>query len=122
MERHCTSYPCRAIRTEDYLYIRNFYPEDWDPGQNDYDYNIDPSPSKTYMMEHRDQEAVARLYQHAFGTRPEEELYNLRKDPGQLINVAMSPEYRSTREMMAEELVRMLGAAKDPRILSTSET
>jgi len=116
METHCTSYPCRAIRTKDYLYIRNFDPNTWDPGTNEYDYNIDPSPSKTYMMEHRDRKGVAPLYNRAFGKRPEEELYDLNKDPGQLNNVAMSPEYATIRRRMAETLVRKLKATKDPRI------
>ena len=116
METHCTSYPCRAIRTKDYLYIRNFDPGNWDPGTNEYDYNIDPSPSKTYMMEHRDRKGVAPLYNRAFGKRPEEELYDLNKDPGQLNNVAMSPEYATIRRRMAETLVRKLKATKDPRI------
>ena len=116
METHCTSYPCRAIRTKDYLYIRNFDPSSWDPGTNDYDYNIDPSPSKTYMMAHQGQESVAPLYKRAFGKRPEEELYDLSKDPGQLSNVAMSPEYSSTKKRMAEKLVQRLKETEDPRI------
>jgi len=116
METHCTSYPCRAIRTKDYLYIRNFEPSSWDPGTNEYDYNIDPSPSKTYMMEHRDRKSVVPLYKRAFGKRPEEELYDLNKDSGQLNNVAMSPEYATIRRRMAETLVRKLKATKEARI------
>jgi len=81
METHCTSYPCRAIRTKGYLYIRNFDPSNWDPGTNEYHYNIDPSPSKTYMMENKGRASVAPLYKRAFGKRPEEELYDLSKDP-----------------------------------------
>ncbi len=115
MERHCTSYPCRAIRTKDYLYIRNFDPDNWDPGTNDYDYNIDPSPSKTYMIEHRDRQDVAPLYRRDFGRRPEEELYDLKKDPGQLKNVAAGDEYASVRKRMAETLARELKATNDPR-------
>ena len=116
METHCTSYPCRAIRTKDYLYIRNFDPGNWDPGRNEYDYNIDPSPSKTYMMEHKDHVTVDPLYKRAFGKRPEEELYDLRKDPGQLRNVAMKPGYASTKKMMAKKLAQKLKATGDTRI------
>jgi len=115
METHCTSYPCRAIRTKDYLYIRNFDPESWDPGSNDYDYNIDPSPSKTYMMENRNKPDVAALYRRAFEKRPDQELYDLRKDPGQLNNVAMEPEYLAVKTRMSKVLMRKLRVAKDPR-------
>ncbi|TWU38378.1 sulfatase-like hydrolase/transferase [Novipirellula artificiosorum] len=33
MERHVYSYPSRALRTKDYLYIRNFDPENWPTGE-----------------------------------------------------------------------------------------
>jgi len=115
METHCTSYPCRAIRTNGYLYIRNFDPSNWNPGTNDYHYNIDPSPSKTYMMKHKDQPSVVPLYKRAFGKRPEEELYDLSKDPRQLKNVVMSSEYADVRKEMSEKLAKELKTTKDPR-------
>ena len=33
MERHVYSYPCRALRTADYLLIRNFHPQTWPTGE-----------------------------------------------------------------------------------------
>ena len=105
MERHdgCRrggkGYPCRAIRNQDYLYIRNFEPTRWPSGSpNAADCargipygEIDRSPTKSFMMENRDDAAVDRLAELAFGTRAEHELYDLRADPGQLRNIAAEP-------------------------------
>jgi len=119
MERHCTAYPCRAIRTDAFLYIRNYHPETWDPGPVDFEfnYNSDPSPTKTYMMEHRSDPAVKDLYYAAFGKRPEEELYDLKKDPHQLTNVADDPHYADIKAALARQLEEQLRATRDPRIL-----
>jgi len=95
-----TGYPMRAIRTTDFLYIRNYEPERWPAGdpvafrkeRGTYG-EVDPSYTKTYMLEHRDDPEVKELFRLAFEKRPYEELYDLRKDPHQLNNVAASPEY-----------------------------
>ena len=68
------------------------------------------------MMEHKDQVSVASLYKRAFGRRPEEELYDLSKAPGQLKNIAMKPKYESIRKTMADKLIQRLKTTKDPRI------
>ena len=105
MERHdgCRrggkGYPCRAIRTASHLYIRNFEPTRWPSGSPDakdcargIPYGeIDSSPTKTLMMESRGEPGIDRLAELSFGTRPENELYDLRSDPGQLNNLAGQP-------------------------------
>ena len=104
MERHdgCRKggkgYPCRAIRTNEYLYVYNFEPTRWPSGSPDSTVcarsipfgEIDTSPTKTYMMEHRNEHGVARLAELAFGMRPAEELYDLKSDPHQMVNLAGS--------------------------------
>jgi arylsulfatase A-like enzyme len=95
-----TGYPMRAVRTTDFLYIRNYAPERWPAGdpvvfreeRGKYG-EVDPSPTKTYMLEHQDDPEVKELFRLAFEKRPYEELYDLRKDPYQLNNVATLPEY-----------------------------
>ena len=42
---------------------------------------MDPSPTKAYMIHHREDLDVEPLYDLAFGKRPREELYDLRTDP-----------------------------------------
>ena len=91
-------YPCRASRTHQFLYIRNFKPERWPAGTPHYEKasisrawlaDCDNGPTKTYMVNNRDKDAHHRkLYELSFGKRPADELYDLSKDPHQLNNVA----------------------------------
>jgi len=131
MERHdgCRrggkGYPCRAIRTESHLYIRNFEPTRWPSGSpNAKDCargipygEIDSSPTKTLMMESRDEPGIDHLAELSFGTRPEHELYDLRSDPGQLNNVASDSSSRPILEQLRDRLMDHLAATGDPRAL-----
>jgi len=123
-------YPMRAIRTYDFLYIRNFKPDRWPAGDPDTTGFRDPpgqygdtdgSPSKDYMIENRDDPKVKTLFELAFQKRPAEELYDLRKDPAQLQNVAGRAEYAQAKEKLAGALMAELKATKDPRILGTGD-
>ncbi len=131
MERHdgCRKggkgYPCRAIRTKDYLYIHNFEPSRWPSGSPDASVcarsipygEIDDSPTKTFMMENRNQHGVAHLAELAFGMRPAEELYDLKTDPHQLHNLAGSIAYETVQQSMRQRLFDHLRETKDPRIV-----
>jgi len=133
-ERHAwvrrggVGYPMRAVRTRDFLYIRNFEPERWPAGDPDGDERNDPkwpfgdidgSPSKSYMMEHRHDINVRRLFQLAFEKRPAEELYDLSKDPAQLVNVAYDLSYAESKNKLEDTLMAELQRTKDPRVLGT---
>ena len=131
MERHdgCRrggkGYPCRAIRDRNFLYIRNFEPTRWPSGSpNARDCargipygEIDRSPTKTFMMENREDPTVDRLAELAFGTRSEHELYDLREDPGQLRNIAAEPGMASELKARRDRLMRRLADTGDPRAL-----
>lgn len=131
MERHdgCRKggkgYPCRAIRTADYLYIHNFVPDRWPSGSPDASVcarsipygEIDSSPTKTFMMTHRDQHAVARFAELAFGMRPAEELYDLRNDPYQMRNVAGMPAATEAQATLRKWLFDHLDKTRDPRVV-----
>ncbi len=124
-------YPCRAIRTYDYLYIRNFEPDRWpaghpvDGGEPYYSNraygDIDDGPSKKYMMEHRADPQVKELFERAFEKRPAEELYDLRRDRDQLQNVANLPDYAQARDALASALMKELVATGDPRVLGRGD-
>jgi arylsulfatase A-like enzyme len=132
-ERHCEAqekgnsggYPCRAIRTKEFLYIRNFEPDRWPAGiasaaecQGGIAYHdIDVGPTKTFMIAHQDDPSIRRLFELGFGKRPAEELYDLAKDPGQLINLAADPAFVDTRKKLADRLIAELTASNDPRVL-----
>ncbi len=120
-------YPSRAIRTHQYLYIRNFRPDRWPNGTPDYAHatvpgnwfaDTDNGPTKTYMVENRDRDAGhRRLYDLAFEKRPAEELYDLASDPDQLVNVAADPQYQEVKSRLGGRLIALLRATGDPRIV-----
>ncbi|MBA7482521.1 Ulvan-active sulfatase [subsurface metagenome] len=132
-------YPMRAIRTQDFLYIRNFKTARWPAGDakgyaqptkivvsrplgTHYGYgDVDAAPTKSYMLKYRDDLKVARLFELAFGKRPSEELYDLRRDPGQLNNVAGQPEYARAKSKLSAALMAELKASNDPRVLGKGD-
>ena len=121
-ERHTTGrqggvgYPARSIRTDDFLYILNYEPERWPTGDPPWFIDCDGGISKRYMMENRDLPEVAPLFELAFGMRPAEELYDLRRDPEQMVNVAAIREYDGIRRRLQGELLEYLAATGDPRL------
>lgn len=141
-ERHVASaregllpYPQRAIRTKDFLYIRNFEPDRWPMGhpgevtdthtpETDKLENntfiafgdLDASPTKAWVIEHRNEPGNQLYYDYAFGKRPEEELYDLKKDPDYMINVATVEEYQEAKLRLSRELMNTLVSQNDPRV------
>ncbi len=78
---------------------------------------IDSSPTKTFMMENRNTHGIADLAYLSFGIRPAEELYDLKKDPEQMVNVAGSVDYEPMRSILRERLFARLAETKDPRVV-----
>lgn len=120
-ERHTSmraggvGYPMRAMRTAEYLYVRNYEPDRW-PSGDPPDYgDIDNSPAKEFVIEHRATPKFAQYFEVSCAKRPAEELYDLKKDPGQLTNVAAASEYRAAKQKISGELTKHLRETKDPR-------
>lgn len=116
-------YPMRAIRTADYLYIRNYEPDRWPAGSPDVDSvhqgsygDIDNGASKEYMMEHRDDPATARLFELGFQKRPAEELYDAKNDPGQLNNLTGNGEHGEALNALRRRMENHLRDTGDPRV------
>lgn len=104
-------YPVRAIRTKDFLYVRNFHPERWPAGNPETDFgNVDGSPSKEVI------EALGgHFYELSFGKRQPDELYDINKDPECVNNVAYDLYYASTVAELRAKMVGLLQAEGDPR-------
>jgi len=134
-------YPMRALRTAEYLYIHNFAPERWPMGapgdltdaetpdglayeKNTYAAfpDMDASPTKAWLILHRNDPAWKWAFEHAFGKRPEEEFYDLRKDPDQMNNVATDPAYAAEKDKYAARLQKTLTEAEDPRVTGDGGT
>jgi len=110
-------YPARAIRTMDFLYIRNLAPERWPAGDpplySDIDQadSIKGSPSKQAVVESTD----PRFAAWAIAKRPAEELYDLKADPHQLTNLAASPKHAKPLARLRTQLDETLQKTGDPR-------
>jgi len=132
-ERHCPGqeghmggYPCRAIRVHGYLYIRNFKPDRWPAGTPNYEKaaisrawlaDCDNGPTKTYITANKDKDAAhKRFWDLCFAKRPEEELYDCKKDPEQLTNVAGDAAYAEIKKKLAAQLMENLKLTGDPRV------
>ncbi len=116
------SYPSRAIRTKDFLYIRNFRPDRWPAGDPELYHSVGPfgdidgGPSKEVILNRRDDPKIHPFFVLACAKRPAEELYDLAKDPAQIHNVADQPAYAAAKQKLRGELEQWLKATGDPRV------
>ena len=134
-------YPMRALRTPDFLYIRNFAPDRWPMGSpagaaestlpptqamesNTYVAyaDMDASPTKAWLIEHSDDPKWKWHYDFAFAKRPAEELYDLKNDPDQTNNVAADPAYAKYKQELSTRLMKHLTDAQDPRVTGDGQT
>ncbi|QDU60147.1 Sulfatase [Planctomycetes bacterium Pan216] len=134
-ERHSSSrydnlgYSQRALRSKDYLYIRNFTPERWpagDPQKYEKDgklgpvdggyHDIDACPTFTFMKEHRNDPEIARYFELAVAKRPPEELFDIRTDPECLHNLAGNPADAATLKKLRQQMTDYLTKNDDPRV------
>ncbi len=115
------TYPCRAIRTHDYLYIRNFAPDKWSTGGPEFissnkttHGDVDACPTKAFLLENEN--TMPKFFDLNFGKRPAEELYDVKNDPGQINNLAADPSYAKVKKKLAAELLDYLEKTNDPRV------
>ena len=115
-------YPMRAIRTDQYLYIRNIEPDRWPAGDPPILGEVDPSPTKDLMRARKDDPDFRRYYEAAFSKRPGEELYELGLDPGQMKNVGDEAAHAEIKSALAAKLDQHLLETSDPRALAHPPT
>ena len=114
-------YPGRALRTREFLYIRNYAPDLWPAGDPPLYGDVDahmlhyPSPTKMFLLQRPDDPEFGSLFELAFSKRPGEELYDLAADPHQMSNVAEEAEYAEVKAELASQLVDYLERTGDPR-------
>ena len=128
-------YPMRALRTPEFLYIRNFAPDRWPMGAPyaaaDTAPNLravaantfvafpdmDAGPTKTWLVARWRDPTWKWHVDLAFAQRPAEEFYDLKKDPDQVKNLAADPAWAAKKRELAEQMMTLLRAAQDPRVV-----
>ncbi len=142
-ERHVESaragnlpYPQRAIRTANHLYVINFRPDRYplgDPYRLDGDNpptaeeitentrvtlpDEDAGPTKAWLVLQRNDPQWKPYFDHAYGKRPAEELFDLKQDPHQMKNLAADPAFDWIRQYLRVELLNELQRSGDPRMV-----
>lgn len=138
-ERHSSSrwetlgYPMRAMRTHQYLYIRNYAPERWPAGSprrieegevtpmhSGY-HDIDAAPSLEVMTEQADDPYFNRYLYLSVGKRPAEELYDIKNDPACMNNLALDPDHEERLRHFRDRLTTTLKETGDPRAVGDGE-
>ena len=133
LERHTIArpdylgYPMRAIRTDQYLLVHNYEPSRWPAGDPDYLSihqgifgDIDAGIAKDFIIEIASDPALSKYHKLATAQRTEFELFDLRADKAQLINVAADAAYALVKDSLNTVLNIYLRGAKDPRVFGNS--
>ena len=136
-------YPQRMIRSKDYLLIWNTKPDRWPAGapqrlvegtENELrpmygiDENgehhsnwaftdIDAAPTKSFIIEHHEDEHIKPFFDLAVAKRPEFEFYNVASDPDCLENLSGDPNYSVIEQEMKHALMNELEESGDPRVV-----
>lgn len=136
-------YPQRIIRSKDFLFIWNIKYDRWPagapqrlvPGSTDELYplygidengvhhspwaftDIDAAPTKSYIIEHMEEEGMKQYFDWAHAKRPEFELFDIVSDPYCLENLSGNEQYLNTETEMKAELIKELNKSKDPRVV-----
>ena len=114
-------YPVRCIRTEEYLYVRNFRPDRWPSGNPETGYtDVDSSPTKEVLLENHEH-PEDYFYKLIFAKRPAEELYQIKEDPSCVHNLAGDSHYEGIKKRLWQELEDKLEKTGDPRVCGNGD-
>lgn len=126
-ERHANvrigdvGYPSRGIRTAEFLYIQNYESDRWPAGDPELYHSVgrygdcDESPTKDYIINNKDQSEITPFFNRAFAKHGMVELYDLKKDPDQLNNVASDQKYKLVIAKLKKQLYHWQVRTGDPR-------
>ncbi|MEX1241189.1 MAG: sulfatase [Cyclobacteriaceae bacterium] len=114
---HDWGYPIRGIVTARYIYLHNFEPDRWPAGNPETGYlNTDGSPTKTMILQGRTSAETKHFWIASFGKRPQDELYQISRDPDCMDNLTLHPEFQSIKAALKDQLFEQLKAEDDPRM------
>lgn len=108
-------YPMRALRTRQYKYIMNLAAPLPFPIAGDI-----ASSATWHAIEAKPSLGLGARSLGAFLHRPEEELYDLNRDPHELRNIANDPAYRDVMRSMRADMKKFQTQTHDPWLPGTS--
>ncbi|MFI4913188.1 MAG: sulfatase [Sedimentisphaeraceae bacterium JB056] len=118
-------YPVRAIRDHQYLYIRNLEPDrdpvGASPHYADIGYYYYPERLNRIVAGEETDKALLAAFKKGTEKRPAAELYDIKKDPGCLVNLAAEDDYQARCEQMWAMLKAILVKQGDPRMFGKGE-
>jgi uncharacterized sulfatase len=125
-------YPIRALRTPQYLYLRNLRPERWpvgDPQRIDKETgkllplhagcyrDVDDQATLHWLIKEASQsQAYQGLLALVAGRHPAEELYDIQSDPDCLHNLAADPTHSTAKVKLSAQMDTELKQTQDPRL------
>ncbi|MCX6856631.1 MAG: sulfatase [Verrucomicrobia bacterium] len=112
-------YPARAIRSGNLFYIHNFEPDRWPCGNPELGLtDTDASPSKSLATDSGEKDP---FWQHSFGKRPADQLFDLASDPDCVLNLATDPAFADKLATLRNTLMSELKKQNDPRALGQGD-
>ncbi len=114
---HDWGYPIRGIINKNFCYLQNFEPSRWPGGNPETGYmDCDAGATKTNLIDAHRQNPADPFWALAFGLRPGEEFYDLKKDPDFMTNGAADPALAAARTKLHDQLYAELKQQGDPRM------
>jgi N-sulfoglucosamine sulfohydrolase len=114
---HDQGYPIRGIVKADRLFLQNFEPTRWPAGNPETGYlDVDGGPTKTFILAAHRKNPADPFWALCFGLRPADELYDLKKDPDCVHNLASDPGTASQMAALRDQLYAELQQQEDPRM------
>jgi len=135
-------FPQRTISDGKYLFTWNIKPDRWPAGapqrvnpndttsllpmygldsegkyiKNSAFTDIDDCPTKTFLLEHYNDEEIRPFFELSLGKRPEFEFFDVDKDPYCLNNLSGNGDYKEIEERLKSSLMQELERTQDPRV------
>ena len=104
-------YPVRAIRTPEFLYVRNYEPDRWPAGNPETGYrNVDDSPTK-HAAPFRLRRILPDVVRQASARRS---CTWYKTDADNVNNLATDPKYAETKRRLREKMEELLRSEGDP--------
>jgi len=107
-------YPIRGIVKGGMLYLHNFEPDRWPGGNPEKGFgDTDNGPTKSEVLGTRQNSGPKTFWEICFGKLPADQLFDLRRDPDCLTNLAPTADFQPLQRQFFDELK----AQGDPRAL-----